>query len=67
MTSHNFRETVATALDDAGQSARQIADHVGHSQVSMTQDVYLGRKAANPEAAEVLDRLLRRADGENHG
>jgi len=67
VTSHNFRKTVATALDDAGQSARQIADHVGHSQVSMTQDVYLGRKAANPEAAEVLDRLLRRADGENHG
>jgi len=25
------------------------ADHVGHSQVSMTQDVYLGRKAANPD------------------
>ena len=33
----------------------------------MTQDVYLGRKAANPEAAEVLDRLLRRADGETTG
>jgi hypothetical protein len=26
VTSHNFRKTVATALDVAGQSARQIAD-----------------------------------------
>jgi hypothetical protein len=30
-----------------GASARMIADHVGHSRVSMTQDVYLGRRVAN--------------------
>lgn len=30
-TSHTFRRTVATRLDDAGLSARQIADHLGHS------------------------------------
>ena len=30
-----------------GASARMIADQLGHSRVSMTQDVYLGRRAAN--------------------
>jgi len=58
VTSHNFRKTVATVLDDAGHSGRKIADQVGHSKVSMTQDVYLGRKVANPEAAEDLERFL---------
>ncbi len=38
-TSHTFRRTVATRLDDARLSARQIADHLGHSRPSLTQDV----------------------------
>jgi integrase len=29
VTSHTFRRTIATRLDDAGLSARQIADHLG--------------------------------------
>jgi integrase len=58
VTSHNFRKTVATVLDDAGHSGRKVADQIGHSKVSMTQDVYLGRKVANPEAAEDLERFL---------
>jgi integrase len=33
------RKTAATLLDDAGLSARQIADHLGHSKPSVTQDV----------------------------
>jgi integrase len=40
ITSHAFRKTTATVLDD-GQTARQIADHLGHARVSMTQDTYL--------------------------
>lgn len=31
VTSHTFRRTVATRLDDAGLSARQITDPFGHS------------------------------------
>jgi integrase len=58
VTSHTFRRTVATRLDDAGLSARQIADHLGHSRPSLTQDVYLGRGSANPEAAAALQRSL---------
>jgi integrase len=56
VTSHTFRKTVATRLDEAGLSARSIADHLGHAAPSMTQDVYMGRRAANSEAATVLDR-----------
>lgn len=58
VTSHTFRRTVATRLDEAGLSARQIADHLGHSRPSPTQDVYLGRGTANPEAAAALQLSL---------
>ena len=58
VTSHTFRRTVATRLDGAGLSARQIADHLGHSRPSLTQDVYLGRGTANPQAAAALQRSL---------
>ena len=58
VTSHTFRKTVATRLDDAGLSARKIADHLGHAQPSMTQDVYLGRGVASSKAASVLGRVV---------
>ena len=35
VTSHVLRKTAATELDRAGLSARQIADQLGHSKVSM--------------------------------
>ena len=43
MTFHAWRKTTATVLDEAGATAGMIADQLGHSRVSMTQDVYLGR------------------------
>jgi integrase len=49
---------VATWLDDAGLSARQIADHLGHSRPSLTQDVYLGRGTASPRTAAVIRRAM---------
>ncbi len=52
-----FRTTVATRLDEAGLSAQQIADHLGHTRPSLTQHVYLGRGATSPEAAAALQRL----------
>ena len=42
--SHTLRKTVASFLDDAGVSTREISDQLGHSKVSMTQDRYLGRE-----------------------
>ena len=56
VTSHVFRKTCATILDEAGLSARVIADQLGHSRTSMTQDAYLGRRLASDMTARVLDR-----------
>jgi integrase len=52
---HTYRKTVATLLDGSGATARLIADQLGHSRVSMTQDVYLGRRAVDPRVALVLE------------
>lgn len=49
------RETVATLMTDAGLSARQAADQLGHSTISMTQDFYRGRTVAASGAKEVLE------------
>jgi integrase len=52
---HAFRHLVATRLDAAGLSAREIADYLGHERVSMTQDVYMSRRATGANAAAALD------------
>ena len=44
VTSHVFRKTVATQMDEQEKSARAIADQLGHSKPSMTQDKYLARR-----------------------
>lgn len=56
VTSHTFRKTVATRLEEAGFTPRQVADHLGHAHPSMTMDVYFGRAVARMDAAGVLDR-----------
>ncbi|GAA3112996.1 integrase [Kribbella aluminosa] len=60
--SHALRKTTATALDEAGHTARQIADQLGQAKVSITQDVYLGRRAANPAAAQALEQAFEDPD-----
>lgn len=55
MTSHVYRKTVTTLMDGAGLSARQAADQLGHSKISMTQDFYFGRKVASTGAKDVLE------------
>lgn len=54
---HAFRHLVATQLDEAGLTAREIADYLGHEHVSMTQDVYMNRKSVGDAAASALDAL----------
>ena len=56
VTSHVFRKTVATRLDEAGFTPRQVADQLGHANPSMTLDVYFGRHVVSAAAAQVLDR-----------
>jgi integrase len=69
VTSHVFRKTAATILDEAGLSARAVADQLGHARPSMTQDVYMGRRMMNPRAAEALDGVFSSGTegGENRG
>ena len=57
VTPHTYRRTVATLLDASGVTARLIADQLGHSRISMTQDVYLGRRAVAPQVADALNAL----------
>jgi integrase len=59
VTSHTFRKTVATVLDDSGLSAREIADQLGHSRPSMTQDVYMGRGTTSAETAAAIGAATR--------
>ncbi|QKE85852.1 site-specific integrase [Arthrobacter sp. NEB 688] len=63
VTPHTYRKTVATILDSSGASARMIADQLGHSRISMTQDVYMGRRAVTSAMAEVLESLEGSTDG----
>lgn len=58
LTTHSLRKMVATALDDAGMSAREIADHLGHANPSVTQDVYMQRNRASRKAAQTLEELF---------
>lgn len=54
---HAFRHLVATVLDAAGLTAREIADYLGHERVSMTQDVYMNRKSRGSSAAKALGNV----------
>jgi integrase len=58
VTFHTFRKTVATLLDDAGLTARQIADILGHAHPSMTQNTYMGRGQVTRDGANALDRVV---------
>ncbi|MGV0717172.1 site-specific integrase [Mycolicibacterium sp. XJ662] len=58
VTTHSFRKTVATLIDDEGLSARIGADHLGHSKVSMTQDRYMTRGRVHTQVADLLDRTI---------
>ena len=57
ITSHIFRKSVATFMDDAGLTARSAADQLGHAHTTMTQNIYFGRKVRKTGAAEVLEIL----------
>ena len=58
VTTHVFRKTAATILDEAGLSARVIADQLGHSRPSLTQDVYMARKLPGRAAVDAFDQAF---------
>jgi integrase len=73
VTPHSWRKTSATVLDDGGATARMIADRLGHSRVSMTQDVYLGRRhrplrvVSALEAVDPRPRQSNESEGKSAG
>jgi integrase len=58
VTFHTFRKTVGTLLDEAGLTARQIADVLGHSHPSMTLNNYMGRGQNSRASAVALDSVV---------
>jgi integrase len=58
VTTHSFRKTLTTLIDEGGLSARVPADHLGHSKVSMTQDVYITRGKVHTQVANLLDDAI---------
>jgi integrase len=61
-TTHTFRKSVATLIDDEGLSVRIGADHLGHRHVSMTQDKYMTRGRQHSIVADLLDRTVAISD-----
>lgn len=57
-TFHSFRKTVATALDQAGLSARDVAEYLGHENPSITMNVYMSKTVGGRKAADALDSVM---------
>ncbi|TQL87238.1 site-specific integrase [Microbacterium saperdae] len=55
---HSFRKTVATALDQAGLTARDIAEFLGHADPSLTMGTYMSKTVGGSRAADALDAVL---------
>ncbi|GGH45014.1 tyrosine-type recombinase/integrase [Microbacterium album] len=60
LTTHSFRKTVATALDAAGLSPRDIAEYLGHQNPSLTMDVYMSKQSGSRRAADLMQEHLER-------
>lgn len=54
ITSRSLRKMVATELDKAGLTGRQIADQLGHAKPSITMDIYQIRIGQGPKQAAKL-------------
>lgn len=58
-TFHAFRKTVATALDQAGLTPRDVAEYLGHKDPSLTMGTYMSKTVGGSRAADALDSVLR--------
>lgn len=59
-TFHAFRKTMATLLDQAGLTARDIAEYLGHTNPALTQTVYMSKTVGGTRAADAVDGVLKR-------
>lgn len=58
LSTHSFRKTVATILDQAGLSATEIADYLGHEDPSLTMGTYMNTIRGGTKPAKVLQERL---------
>jgi integrase len=57
VTSHVFRKTVATVLDEAGLPTGTVADQLGNSR-AIAEKHYIARRVANEQAADALENIV---------
>ncbi|MFT4307179.1 MAG: tyrosine-type recombinase/integrase [Microbacterium sp.] len=57
-TFHSFRKTVATALDQAGRTPRDIVEYLGHANPSLTMSVYMSKTVGGTRAVSALDSVM---------
>lgn len=57
-TFHSFRKVVATALDQAGLSAREIAEYLGRANPSLTMNTDISKTVGGGKAADALDSVM---------
>lgn len=56
---HSFRHTHATALIEAGATPKGVAGRLGHSSVSITQDLYAhNTRALQKDTADLFARIM---------
>jgi integrase len=60
MSFHKLRHTAATLMVAAGVELHQVKEQLGHSQISLTANLYAhGLTEAQKKASDTLDRVLR--------
>jgi integrase len=57
VTSHVFRKTVATVLDEAGLPSAAVADQLGNTR-AVAERHYIARRVANEQAAAALETII---------
>ncbi len=62
-TFHSFRKTVATALDPARLTPRDIAEYLGHADPLGQLGTYMLKTVGGPRAASALAAVLQGEDG----
>lgn len=58
MTTHSLHKAVATPLDQAGLTAREITEYLGYGNPSLTQDVYMAKNTGGIRAAAAINDAL---------
>lgn len=58
VTSHVFRKTVASVLDEAGLPTRAIADQLGHANEATARAHYVAPRAGNEAAVTALEGMV---------